>query len=345
MYAELNTYQTLLSTASDSAAKLNADKAKADIILTWQTAEGGFYKHISDSSAGAGTKYSTAWSSGSKSSSWLGENGEDLGTIDNDATTSELFFLADVYKRSGDSKYRSAAQKTLEFLLTMQTNTGGFPQVYPKRAGTSYSNYVTFNDEAMVRVLVTLDHAARLRTPFDGDVFSADQRSRISAAIDKAEAFILKAQIVQNGVKTVWCAQHDPVSYAPLGARAYELPSKSGKESVGIVTFLMSRPQTTEVKAAIQAALSWYRSSATQLKDTYYDKNEAKAYRNPFVTKSGSTTWYRFYDLDQDKGFFSDRTAVKFYNIMEIEQERLAGYEWGGSYGDKLISYANAVGY
>ncbi|MET7015341.1 pectate lyase, partial [Uliginosibacterium flavum] len=148
-----------------------------------------------------------------------------------------------------------------------------------------------------------------------------------------------------NGVKTVWCAQHDPVSYAPQGARAYELPSKSGKESVLVVAFLMTRPQTTEVKAAVQAAIAWYKSSAVQLKDTYYSKTEASAFRNPFIAQTGTTTWYRFYDLDQDKGFFSDRTAVKFYDIMQIEQERLAGYEWGGSYGTKLFTYSNSVGY
>lgn len=362
IYTELDTYKTLLSSSGDAAAKLTADKAKADIILTWQTTEGGFYKHISDSSAGAGTKYSTAWTSGSKSSSWLGANGVSLGTVDNDATTSELMFLADVYKRSGDTKYRDAARKTLDFLLLMQYPSGGFPQVYPARADTSYSNYVTFNDDAMARVMLVLDQVAKKAAPLDAaDLFTAEQHTKLASAIAKGIDFIIKAQIVQNGVKTVWCAQHDPVSYAPKEARAYELASKSGKESVGIVTFLMSQPQTPEVKAAVQAAIAWFKSDAVRLKDTVYEKTNSKANKTtPFVAQTGTTTWYRFYELTSDTPIFSGRLpnasdctkpapfatcTGKQSNIMDIEEERRYGYEWGGSYGTKLFTYSDAVGY
>lgn len=352
--SELNTYSVLLSSSGDEAAKLAADKAKADIILTWQTKEGGFYKHITDSKAGAGTRYSVAWTSGSKSSTWLGVNGEDLGTIDNDATTSELLFLADVYKRSGDTKYRDAARKTLDFLLLMQYASGGFPQVYPARAGTSYSNYVTFNDDAMARVMLVLDQVARKTAPLDSaDLFTAEQYSKLSAAIAKGIDFILKSQIVQNGVKTVWCAQHDPVSHAPKEARSYEWPSKSGKESVGIVGYLMSQPQTPEIKAAVQAALAWFRSSAVQVADTAYvnrPSGNTDDTWNPIQKQTGSVMWYRFYDLDTDTGFFSGRTAAeggkgKQYNIMDIEAERRYGYSWGGAYAASLLTYASSVGY
>jgi len=351
IYSEMGTYKTLLSTSGDAAAKLAADKAKADIIITWQTDEGGFYKHISDSKAGAGTKYSKAWVSGSKSSSWLGAGGVSLGTIDNDATTSELMFLADVYKRSGDTKYRDAARKTLDFLLTMQYPSGGFPQVYPARADTSYSNYVTFNDDAMARVMLVLDQTAKKVAPLDAaDLFTDAQRAKLDTAIAKGVDFILKAQIVQNGVKTVWCAQHDPVTYAPLGARAYELPSKSGKESVLVTAFLMTRPQTAEVAAAVKGALAWYNSSAVKVADTAYVKRASctepncdNTY-NPIQTKAGSTMWYRFYEVTQDQGFFSDRTGGTFYDIMEIEAERRYGYEWGGSYGATLFTYAQKAG-
>lgn len=361
IYAEMGTYKTLLSTSGDDAAKLAADKAKADIIITWQTDEGGFYKHISDSKAGAGTKYSTAWVSGSKSSSWLGAGGVSLGTIDNDATTSELMFLADVYKRSGDTKYRDAARKTLDFLLTMQYPSGGFPQVYPARADTSYSNYVTFNDDAMARVMLVLDQTAKKVAPLDSaDLFTDAQRAKLDTAIAKGVEFILKAQIVQNGVKTVWCAQHDPVTYAPLGARAYELPSKSGKESVLVTAFLMSRPQTAEVAAAVKGALAWYNSSAVKLANTAYEKTNSKANKtNPFIAQAGSTTWYRFYELNSDTPIFSGRLPNasdcekpepfatcrgKQADIMQIEYERRYGYEWGGSYGTTLFTYAQKAG-
>ena len=62
--------------------------------------------------------------------------------------------------------------------------------------------------------------------------------------------------------------------------------------------------------------------------------------------------WYRFYDLDQDVGFFSGRLPTddppgtgKQYDIMDIEPERRYGYQWGGSYGTRLFTYTDSVGY
>lgn len=355
VYAELTTYTTWLSSSGDTAAKLTADKTLADNMITWQLPNnGGFYKN-------AKSVYAAPWNGTAARSGWLGAGGVELGTIDNDATVTELLFLADVYQRTKEAKYKQGASNALDFLLKMQYSSGGFPQVYPARVDTTYSNHVTFNDDAMARVMILLDHAVQQKSPLDGDIFTADQRAKLATAIDKGVDYILKAQIVQNGVKTVWCAQHDPVSYAPQGARAYELASKSGKESVLVTAFLMTRPQTTEVKAAVQAAIAWYKSDAVKLKDTVYEKTNSKANKtNPFVAQSGSTTWYRFYELTSDTPIFSGRLPYasdcadplpfvtctgKQNDIMAIEYERRYGYEWGGSYGTKLFTYSDSVGY
>jgi PelA/Pel-15E family pectate lyase len=243
----------------------------------------------------------------------------------------------------------------MEFLLTMQVASGGFPQVYPARAGTTYSNYVTFNDNAMARVLIFLDQAGKQVSPLGGDLFTADEQTRMASAITHAIDFILKAQIVQGVVKTVWCAQHDPVSYVARGARSYELPSKSGQESVGVITFLMTRPQTAEVKAAVQAAIAWYKSDSVKVANTAYVSRPSTSTDdnyNPIQARAGSTMWYRFYDLDQDVGFFSGRLPTdnppgngKQYDIMKIEPERRYGYQWGGGYGTSLFAYTDRVGY
>ena len=352
VYAELDTYKAWLSTASSDSAKLAADKVLANNMITWQMPHGGFYKN-------AVSVYKAAWNGSAKRSGWFGANDVELGTIDNDATVVELMFLADVYARSGDVKYRDAARKALDFLLTMQYPSGGWPQVYPARvesnAAMLYSNHVTFNDDAMVRVLVMLDHAAHNKAPLNGDVFTADERSKITAAIDKGVDFILKSQIVQRGVKTVWCAQHDPVNYEPRAARSFEHASKSGKESVLIVAYLMTRPQTPAIKAAVKSAIAWYKSSAVKVDNTAYvsrpSSNKDDRY-NPIVSTPGKTMWYRFYDVDSDVGFFSGRSATdtppgvgKKYNLMDVEPERRYGYQWGGNYGTLLFAYTNTVGY
>src|SRR5262249_13074117 len=65
-----------------------------------------------------------------------------------------------------------------------------------------------------------------------------------------------------GGEGTVWCAEHDERTLAPAKARAYELPSLSGSESVGIVEFLMGiEKPSAEVVRAIEAAVEWFRAS------------------------------------------------------------------------------------
>lgn len=339
----LASYTDLLSKNADGVAALAADTLTADNIVSWQMPHGGFYKLPAN--------YGARWDGSTARSGWFGAGKVELGTIDNDATVTEILVLANLYGRSGNLAYRDSARRALDFLLNMQYPSGGFPQVYPARTGTVYSNYVTFNDDAMVRVLILLDHAARQKAPLDGDLFTARQRARLTPAIDLAVDFIVKAQIVQHGVKTVWCAQHDPVNYAPLGGRAYELASKSGKESVLILAFLMSRPQTAAVAAAAKAGIAWFKSSAVQRKDTAYKRTQATD-TSPFVSEAGSTVWYRFYDLAADTGFFSGRLPTdqppgkgKQYDIMLVEPERRYGYQWGGNYGDALFEYSDAVGY
>ena len=345
VYGLLNGYKSWLSTAAGDAAKLAADQTLANNMLTWQLPHGGFYKN-------GVAAYATAWNGSAARSGWTGANGVELGTIDNGATVTELMFLADVYRRSKDTKYRDAARKALDFLLGMQYPSGGFPQVYPERPGT-YSNYVTFNDDAMARVMILLDQASKLVSPLTVDLFTSDEQSKLPFALAKGFEYILAAQIVQGGVKTVWCAQHDPTTYAAMGARSYELASKSGSESIGVVTLLLTQPQTAPIKASAQAAIAWYKTSGVP--DTAYVSRPSSSTDdsyNPIQPKSGATMWYRFYDLAQDKGFFSGRLPSddppgvgKKYDIMQIEAERRYGYQWGGAYGTRLFAYTDTVGY
>lgn len=273
----------------------------------------------------------------------MGSGGNSAGTIDNDATTTELLFLADVYQRTGETKYRDGARKALDFLLDMQYSSGGWPQYYPVRSG--YYEHVTFNDDAMARVLIVLDKAKQGVAPLNGDLLTSNQRARLSSAVNKGVDYILKSQWRQNGTLTVWCAQHGKDDYLPKKARAYELESLSGSESVLVVAFLMSQPQTPEIKTAVKAAINWFRSPNTYLAGYTYDSSRKGDGNSPIIAKSGSKMWYRFYDLNTNRGFFSDRDSRKVYDILDISTERKDGYRWGGDYGSGIISYAESVGY
>ena len=84
-----------------------------------------------------------------------------VGTIDNDATITEIRFLAKViYALSPDQSgaYRDSAVKGLRYLLAAQFPNGGWPQVWPLQGG--YHDAYTVNDNAVVAVTDLLIDAA-----------------------------------------------------------------------------------------------------------------------------------------------------------------------------------------
>ncbi|WP_028551633.1 pectate lyase [Paenibacillus sp. UNC451MF] len=310
------------------------DIRQADNLLTWQTAEGGWYKYsVND-------KYGRAWDGQESKSDWRTKDGKDIGTVDNNATTNEILFLAVMYKQTGDLRYKEAVNRGLNFLLTMQYPSGGWPQVYPARG--NYSDYVTFNDNAMMRVMNVLSMVKKHDYPFNTDIVANDNVTRLQESLDKGLDYILKSQITANGLLTAWCAQHDPVTYEPREARAYEHPSISGSESVEIVKYLMALPnQTPEVSKAINNALNWFEANKLSgIKYVSGDKNNVY-----FVPDPASTSWYRFYEIGTNLPIFSGRDGIIKHNILEIEDERRNGYSWGGSWPLNLLKIANTAGY
>ena len=323
--SKVNSYRGY-SELTSAASGMDIDQYAYN-MTTWQIGNGGFYKAMAD-------KYKSAYSGGQKSE-WRAKDGGDLGTIDNNATIQEMRLLALRYKETTNSNYKAAFKtsfnKALNFILTMQRSTGGLPQVWPKRG--NYSDHVTLNDNAMVRAMVTMMDIANKTSPFDSDIIDDATRSKMKSALDKAIQYLLKAQIVNNGNLTVWCAQHDTANYAPRPARAYELESKSGSESAGVVWFLMNWPKQTEaIQNAVKGAISWYKKN--RLKDKAFSKTAG------VVDKSGSSLWFRFYEVNSDDYFYCDRdgASTKTQDFMKISEERRTGYQWAGDYGSAILS-------
>ncbi len=324
--SKINSYRSF-SELTSAASGMDIDQYTSN-MTTWQIANGGFYKAMA-------SKYKSAYSGGQKSE-WRAKDGGDLGTIDNDATIQEMRLLATRYKETTNGNYKSTFKnsfnKALNFLLTMQRANGGIPQVWPKRG--NYSDQITLNDNAMVRVMVLMMDIANSASPFDTDIIDEATRGKMKSALDKAVNFLLKAQIVNNGNLTVWCAQHDTSSLAPVGARAYELASKSGSESAGAVWFLMNWPDQTEaIQKAIKGAIAWYKK--TKVTGLYFNKKAGT-----FEKRDGNVLWYRFYEVDNDNYFFCDRDGAssKTQDFTKISEERRTGYQWAGDYGTALIS-------
>lgn len=203
---------------------------------------------------------------------------------------------------------RDTAVRGLDYLLAAQYANGGWPQIFPLRE--DYARHMTFNDNAMVNVLVLLDEVGSGRVPFE---FVDDARRRRARAV-RGVAAILKAQVVVHAELTAWCAQHDEVTLQPRPARTYEHVSLSGMETVGIVRFLMTQPPTPDVVRAIDAAVAWLRR-----------------------VRLSDSRWARFYELGTNRPIFSGRDGVIKYRLEEIEQERRDGYAWLGTWPRALV--------
>jgi PelA/Pel-15E family pectate lyase len=129
--------------------------------------------------------------------------------------------------------------------------------------GDEYYSRITYNDDAMVQVMSLLQGVASGEAPYD--FVDEKRREQAAAALELGIDCVLKTQVKQNGVLTAWGAQHDEHTLEPAWARAYEPPSLSGGESVGIIRFLMSMDNPSpEIIAVVEGGAAWLQHVAIE---------------------------------------------------------------------------------
>jgi len=151
---------------------------------------------------------------------------------------------------------------------------------------------------------------------------------------------ILRTQIKVNGALTAWCAQYNRNTLQPEMARKFELASISGQESVGIIRFLMRQKNPSpEIIAAVKAGVNWL--ELVKIKGFKYVDIEApdqpKGKDRVVAPDINSTIWARFYEIENNRPFFSGRDSQKKYDVKEIEYERRTGYAWYGTWPATLL--------
>ncbi|MDZ4796544.1 MAG: pectate lyase [Bryobacteraceae bacterium] len=249
-------------------------------------------------------------------------------TIDNGATWTQMQYLARVYTATRGKRFADAFRRGFRFLLAAQYPNGGWPQFYPLKKG--YYTHITYNDNAMAGVMATLRSVAEARP--DYAFFTGEEREQARAAVGRGIAVILKSQIVVDGKRTVWCAQHDEETLAAAKARSYELPSYSGAESVGLVRLLMEiEKPSPEVVAAVESAVAWFRTHAVRgiRQEQKPDPASPKGWDKVIVADAkAAPLWARFYDLKNAEPMFCGRDGVPKKTMAEIEYERRNGYNW-----------------
>lgn len=297
-------------------------------ILLHQKENGGWYKNI-DMSVALSEKEKNQLKE--EKSSTMGT------TIDNDAGSIQTEFLSKVYQETGDNRFGQAVLKALDYMMDAQYDNGGWPQYYPIRKG--YYEHITFNDGAMIQVMELLRDVVKEKKPYD--FVDANRKQRAQKAIAKGLDIILKTQIKVDSQLTAWCAQYDKDDLSPAKARAYELPSISGGESVGIVRYLMAiENQDQEVIKAIESAVFWLEEVKLEGIKLVQEKNESlpRGYDRIVVEdKNSGPLWARFYEIGSNRPIFVGRDGVIKYRLSEIEHERRVGYSYLGNYAEKLL--------
>jgi PelA/Pel-15E family pectate lyase len=303
----------------------------AENMLVYQRSSGGWPKAVNSTPV----DYKKVLSDKDKAVISADSLHEDA-TIDNAATSREIIYLVKAYKETKNRQYLAAAEKGIDYLFKAQYDNGGWPQYYPKM--DLYRHQITYNDNAMVNVLNILQDIAEGTNGFDA--VKPAYRSRAVAAVNKGIQCILKTQLVVDGKLTAWCTQYDEKTLKPAKARAYELPSLSGSESVGIVEFLMrAKNPSPEIKQAVTAAVKWFDSAKITGYDFVFvnDPGQPKGKDRKLVKSPSSTIWARFYDIKTNEPFFSGRDSQPKKTVAEIEVERRTGYAWYGTWPAKLL--------
>ena len=261
-----------------------------------------------------------------------------VGTVDNDATITEIRFLAKAAPQLPAElakACRDAAERGVRYLLAAQFPNGGWPQVWPLQGG--YHDAVTLNDNAVVEVAELMNWVSRGEA---GLAFlPADVKAAAAAAHERAVQLLLATQIRTNGRLTLWAQQHDALTLAPTSARNYEPPALSAGESARALEFLMQQPQPSpQIVQAVHAGIATLR--------------ELPVHGRAFVKVDGARRlvdqpgagplWARFYDPVTLKPVFGDRDKSLHDDVNDISAERRNGYSWWGTWPVKALNVYEA---
>ena len=250
-------------------------------------------------------------------------------SLDNEATYSQMRFLARVYAATGELKYKEGFLKGVGYLLKAQYRNGGWPQFYPLLG--SYHDRITFNDHAMIGATWMLSDVAAGHQPFD--LADRELREKCREATEKAIACILTCQLVVEGRKSAWAQQYDEESMKSVPARVSELPSIAVPESAEILRFLMSIDNpSAQVVAAVQAAVGWLEKvkvvdrKVITVKDDRLPGGIDKA----LVPAPGAAPiWGRYYEIGTDRVMYIEQGVVH-YSLAALSHKHRVGHAWIG---------------
>jgi PelA/Pel-15E family pectate lyase len=314
--------------ASDAARRI------ADNVVTYQTPAGGWGKNMDMASEPRkpGERYAP-----NNISRFLSPDDYDkpaepdwnyIGTIDNDATITQMNFLAKVIGAAGSAdtaKWRASFERGIEYLLAAQYPNGGWPQVWPLEGG--YHDAITYNDDAVTQVVELMHNVSEAQGDFSFAPPALRKRAKVS--FDKGIRCTLDSQIKVNGKLTGWAQQEDMLTLEPVSARNYEMPAISSGEGASVMLMLMEclPNPTAEEQKAIRAAADWFQKTAIY-GQSYVRTPDG---RGLVATPGAGPIWARYYQIGTDRAIFGDRDKTIHDNVSDLSRERRNGYSWFGA--------------
>lgn len=285
----------------------NSDQLQA--VLSYQTVLGGWSKR-------------TDMQQVRKPGQLAGSEPAYIPTFDNGATSSQMRWLVAYYPKATpeeQAQIRIALTVAVQFVLRAQYPNGGFAQSYPLRG--SYHDAVTLNDNVMTELLNLLwDIANRPEYQW----LSADLRTKAQAGFTKGVAWLVSAQVIVDGQRTVWTAQHHPLTGVPVAARKFEQISLVSSESAAVLQLMLDKaPELPGVLPALCSGVAWL--AQHQIRDKTWQRHDTGS---TLAEKKGAQLWARFYSLPAQQPVFFDRDGQVYSDVNQLSLERQQGYGW-----------------
>jgi PelA/Pel-15E family pectate lyase len=305
----------------------------ADVIVSFQTPAGGWSKNQPRTGAlrQPGQPYAA-----DNVSKHLSEADFDaprdprwnyVGTLDNDATITELRFLARVAGQAPGAEgeaWRVSFLRGVRYLLAAQFPNGGWPQVWPLEGG--YHDAITYNDNAVTEAASLLTDVSNGQG--DYAFAPADLRKQAGAAAERAVTCVLATQVVVDGKKTIWAQQHDALTLKPVAGRNFEPAELSTEESADLLLYLMSLPHPSPALVAAVHAGADYLAAHALHDQAWTGGRDTPGGRRLAPQPGADPLWARYYAKATNTPVFGDRDKTIHDDVNELTLERRNGYAW-----------------
>lgn len=266
-------------------------------------------------------------------------------SFDNRNIYTQVAYLFSAYEKTRNGRYRQAALRGLELILSSQMkNCGGWAHTTPPFQ--SYHPKLTIADEIMSGNLTLLRAIATHKPPFQS--INKTLRARVALALKAGDECVLRLQIRQKGRLTGWTGQYDPQSLTPSSGRSFELASIVSQETVMVLRYLMTIDKPSQdVIAAVEGGVAWLEAvkidgqkivTVTLDKPVIYDFHTARTDRQLVTDPNAPSLWARFYDLEDNRVVLANRDGIRVANYHDIHPERRSGYSWYGTWPHDLLT-------